>query len=136
MQTGAKYLGNNFDIFLHSMALIIVSGARQKNVRQKNKECLCFLHFSVSHFSVWLVSAPEMTTESQSINSNFLKHHMGGARLCSRGNPTYLRAPLPSIHRTKFERRLYDEAFTSLVAHVARLRSRAFKRNRLCAKQK
>jgi hypothetical protein len=34
----------------------IVSATRQKNVRQKNKECVCLLYFSVSHFSVWLVS--------------------------------------------------------------------------------
>jgi hypothetical protein len=59
------------------MALIIVSATRQKNVRQKNKECVCLLHFSVSHFSVWLVSVAEMTTEAHSIKSNFLKHHRG-----------------------------------------------------------
>jgi hypothetical protein len=45
-------------------ALIIVSAIGQKNVRQKNKECVCLLHFSVSDFSVWLVSAPETTTEA------------------------------------------------------------------------
>jgi hypothetical protein len=31
--------------------VIIISATRQKNVRQKNKNC----HFSVSHFSVWSV---------------------------------------------------------------------------------
>jgi hypothetical protein len=83
-ESGAKHLVNNFDIFLHSMALIIVSGARQKNVRQKNKACVCLLHFSVSHFSVWLVSMAETTTEAHSIKSNFLKHCIG-ERVCTKG---------------------------------------------------
>jgi hypothetical protein len=53
------------NIILENQALIIVSATRQKNVRQKNEECVCLLHFSVSHFSVWLVSMAETTTEAE-----------------------------------------------------------------------
>ena len=41
-------------------ALIVVSATRQKNVRQKNKRC----HFSVLHFSVWLVLVAETTIKA------------------------------------------------------------------------
>ena len=45
-----------------SRALIVVSATRQKNVRQKNKRC----HFSVLHFSVWLVLVAETTIKTPS----------------------------------------------------------------------
>jgi len=45
-------------------ASIIVSASGQKNVRQKNKETRHILHFSVSHFSVRLVSVAETMIEA------------------------------------------------------------------------
>jgi len=45
--------------------LIVVSATRQKNVRQKNKRC----HFSVLHFSVWLVLVAETTIKAQQVST-------------------------------------------------------------------
>src|SRR5215510_2070499 len=48
------------------LAVIIISATRQKDVRQKNKNC----HFSVSHLSVWWPGVAETMIKATAFGRN------------------------------------------------------------------